>query len=48
MSSFNEGKEYMSGWIRAKFKDEATCLDVGACDGNWLNRIGSFMTMDAV
>lgn len=48
MSSFNEGKEFMSGWIRAKFKDGATCLDVGACDGNWLNRIGSFMTMDAV
>ena len=48
MSSFDQGKEFMSGWIRGRFEDGATCLDVGACDGNWWNRIGGFLTMDAV
>ena len=48
MSSFEQGKEFMAGWIRGRFEDGATCLDVGACDGNWWNRVGGFMTMDAV
>ena len=48
MSSFEQGKEFMAGWIRGRFDDGATCLDVGACDGNWWNRVGGFLTMDAV
>lgn len=48
MSSFEQGKEFMAGWIRGRFEDGATCLDVGACDGNWWNRVGRFLTMDAV
>ena len=48
MSSFCEGKEFISGWIHARFDLGATCLDVGACDGNWYNRLGDYFKMDAV
>lgn len=48
MSSFAEGKEFISGWIRAKFHKGATCLDVGSCDGNWQSRLGDYLIMDAV
>ena len=48
MSSYAEGKEFMTGWIRGRFAKGDTCLDVGPCDGNWFHRLGSYLTMDAV
>lgn len=48
MSSFDHGKEFITGWIHGRFNRGATCLDVGACDGNWWNRLGDYLTMDAV
>ena len=48
MSSYAEGKEFMTGWIRGRFPEKSTCLDVGACDGNWRNRLGDYLIMDAV
>ena len=48
MSSFADGKEFLTGWIHARFDKGETCLDVGACDGNWANRLGDYLVMDAV
>jgi hypothetical protein len=48
MSSYAEGKEFLEGWIRGRFPEGSTCLDVGACDGNWFNRLGNYLAMDAV
>lgn len=48
MSSYAEGKEFLEGWIRGRFQEGSTCLDVGACDGNWFNRLGEYLQMDAV
>lgn len=48
MSSYTEGKEFLDGWIRGRFQKGSTCLDVGACDGNWFNRLSDYLVMDAV
>lgn len=48
MSSFGEGKEFVTGWAHGKFKKGATCLDVGACDGVWAKRLGNYLVMDAI
>lgn len=48
MSSYAEGKEFLEGWIRGRFPEGSTCLDVGACDGTWFNRLGEYLVMDAV
>lgn len=47
MSSYAEGKEFLEGWIRGRFPKGSTCLDMGACDGNWFNRLGEYLQMDA-
>ena len=38
----------MAWWIKGRFPKGSTCLDVGACDGNWFNRLGDYLVMDAV
>ncbi len=48
MSSYGEGKEFITGWIRGRFPERSACLDVGPCDGNWFNRLGDYLIMDAV
>lgn len=48
MSSYAEGKEFLSGWIHGRFPKGSTCLDVGACDGNMFNLLGDYLVMDAV
>ena len=48
MSSFGEGKEFVTGWVHGRFEKGATCLDVGACDGIWYKRLGDYLVMDAV
>lgn len=48
MGSNNEGKAEVAEWIREKFPEGATCLDVGAGDGRWENMLGDHLVMDAV
>jgi hypothetical protein len=38
----------MAWWIKGRFPLGSTCLDVGACDGNWYNLLGDYLVMDAV
>ena len=48
MSSYQEGKEEIVAWVKEHFRQGATCLDVGACDGRWFYLLGDYLTMDAV
>ena len=48
MSSLGDGKEFVTGWVHGRFARGSTCLDVGACDGTWYNRLGDYLVMDAV
>lgn len=48
MPSYDQGKDQMSWWVKGKFSKGDTCLDVGACDGNWYNRLHDYLVMDAV
>lgn len=48
MGSFSKGKDEAVKWIRENFKQGATCLDVGACNGKWYDLLGDHLVMDAV
>ena len=48
MASYESGKKEVCKWIRDNFRKGSTCLDVGACDGNWYERLGDWLEMDAV
>ena len=48
MGSYDYGKREVVRWIWGNFPEGSTCLDVGACDGNWRRWIGDFLKMDAV
>lgn len=48
MASMDLGKEEVVRWIKRHFKQGATCLDVGPCDGKWADILGDYLTMDAV
>lgn len=48
MSSTNKGKAEVIKYIKSKFSQGRTCLDVGACDGKWANLLGDFLTMDGI
>ena len=47
MASCDLGKEWVCGWIRENFPQNAKILDVGACDGKWRKLLPEY-TMDAV
>lgn len=48
MASYESGKAAACEWIRRVFAPGATILDVGACDGNWANRLPEYGAIDAV
>ena len=48
MASIDEGKQYVSKWVRKHFPPGSTCLDVGPCDGKWADVLGDWLVMDAV
>lgn len=48
MSSFYYGKDDVCKWVRENFPVSATVLDVGACDGNWRDRLPEYKSIDAV
>lgn len=48
MASYNEGKAEVCSWIRERFSDDASILDVGACDGKWRKLLPEYQNMDAV
>ena len=47
MSSYYFGKDIICAWIRENFSAGTEILDVGACDGIWLQLLPEY-TMDAV
>lgn len=47
-TSRNDGKEEIVRWIKERFPEGATCLDVGAGNGRWLDLLGDYLDMDAV
>lgn len=47
MGSYNYGKDEIVEWIKDRFPEGATCLDVGACNGKWANLLGDYLNMDA-
>lgn len=48
MGSYNAGKVEVISFIVSNFKQNDTCLDVGACDGKWSELLGNFLIKDAV
>ena len=48
MGSYEYGKAEAIGFIKERFKQGATCLDVGACNGKWANLLKGYLTIDAV
>lgn len=48
MSSYEMGKDGVRDWILRNVKKGATCLDVGACDGNYSRVLGDYLIMDAI
>lgn len=48
MASYDEGKDFVVGWINEHISKEAKVLDVGACDGKWRKLLPNYPNMDAV
>ena len=48
MASKSDGKVDVCQWVRQNFPKDASCLDVGACDGVWHELLGNWLKMDAV
>lgn len=48
MSSYKFGKPEIKWYIVRHLPKGAECLDVGACDGEYANLLGEYLTMDAV
>lgn len=48
MASYEHGKNEVCKWIKDNFPKGSTCLDVGACDGVWANRLNDYLVMDGV
>ena len=48
MASLNVGKSESVKWIKEHFKKNATCLDVGPCDGKWSDLLRDYLIMDGV
>lgn len=48
MSSYPYGKADINFYIRTILPKDSTCLDVGACDGEYHRLLGDWLTMDAV
>ena len=48
MPSLDTGKTELVAWIKERFPNGGTALDVGACDGKYFGLLGDYFTMDAV
>ena len=48
MSSYNKGKQELKWLIEHRLPKGSTCLDVGACDGEYFRHLGEHLYMDAV
>lgn len=48
MSSYKYGKPEVKWYIVRAFPKGSECLDVGACDGEYFDLLGDYLTMDAV
>lgn len=47
MPSYQKGKQELQWLIKRSFKKGSSCLDVGACDGEYFNLLGDHLDMDA-
>jgi len=47
MASYNFGKDEIVKWIKDRFPEGSTCLDVGACDGIWSDLLRHHLEMYA-
>ena len=47
MASYNYGKDEIVKWIKDRFPEGSTCLDVGACDGIWSDLLRHHLEMYA-
>ena len=47
MASYNYGKNEIVKWIKDRFPEGSTCLDVGACDGIWSDLLRHHLEMYA-
>ena len=45
MASYEKGKDDVCKWIKDNFPKGATCLDVGACDGVWADKLNDYLVM---
>ena len=48
MGSYDYGKIEIVNYVYQNFAPGSSCLDVGACDGEYFNLLGDLLTMDAV
>ena len=48
MSSYKKGKPEVKWYVVTHLPKGAECLDVGACDGEYAELLGNYLTMDAV
>lgn len=48
MASYDIGKDEVCKWIRENYPEDASVLDVGACDGKWKWMLHEYSNMDAV
>lgn len=48
MASYKDGKKEIREMILQEFPRGASCLDVGACDGEYWNLLNDHLVMDAV
>lgn len=48
MASYNQGKQELKFLLAQLLPANATCLDIGACDGNYFHLLNDLFIMDAV
>ena len=48
MSSYNEGKKDIVDFLTRNFSNGATVLDVGCCDGKWVDLLDNYFVIDGV
>lgn len=46
MASYDNGKDEIVKWVKARFPKGSTALDVGSCDGKWSGLLRDHFKMD--
>lgn len=48
MASYFFGKKFVTKYLKEKFPQNSTCLDIGPCNGKWFKLLGNHFIIDAV